>query len=71
MKYIYDYSKLLGRLREMGLTQSDLAGKIGISEASLNLKLKNKSPFKQCEISEISEVLSIPNAKIETYFFIR
>ena len=46
---IYDYSKLLGRLKEKNLTQDQLAAKIGISPASTNLKLCNKSPFKQDE----------------------
>lgn len=69
MKYIYDYSKLLGRLREMGLTQSDLAGKIGISEATLNQKFKNKTEFKQTEIAKILNAVNVDMASVDTYFF--
>lgn len=69
MKYTYDYSKLLGRLREMGLTQSDLAGKIGISEATLNQKFKNKTEFKQTEIAKILSAVNVDMASVDTYFF--
>lgn len=65
----YDYSKLLGRLREKGFTQSDLAQKIGLSECSLNFSLNNKRPFRQSEISKICEVLLISSDQIITYFF--
>lgn len=69
MCYVYDYSKLLGRLREKKLTQSELATKIGISETSLNLSFNNKRPFKQSEISNICDCLEIPVNCIDTYFF--
>lgn len=46
----YNYSKLRGRLRELGLTQLEFAKKIGISECSLNLALNNKRGFRQGEI---------------------
>ena len=70
-EFIYDYSKLLGRMREKGVTQGDLACKIGISEPTLNLTLNNKRRFKQDEISKICVVLDIPVAEIEFYFFCR
>ena len=68
-KIIYNYNKLLGRIKEQRLTQSELAKNTGISEVSLNLKLNNKSSFKQSEITRICDVLSIPLDKITTYFF--
>lgn len=71
MNYIYDYSKLLGRLREKRITQSELANKLGISECSLNLSLNNKRPFRQSEISGICEQLLIPSESIDAYFFSR
>lgn len=69
MNYIYDYSKLNGRLREKNLTQSELAKKIGICDTSLNLSLNSKRPFKQSEISKICEYLSIQSESIASYFF--
>ncbi len=71
MNYTYDYSKLLGRLREKKITQSELAKKLGISETSLNFSLNNKRPFKQSEISQICDCLTIPDECIDTYFFAR
>ncbi len=68
-KIVYDYGKLLGRLKEKNLTQDQTAAKIGISPASMNLKLCNKSPFKQNEILAICDVLDINYGEIPTYFF--
>ena len=42
---MYDYSKLLGRLRELGHTQADLADAIGIHFTTLTKKLKNTLQF--------------------------
>lgn len=65
----YDYSKLLGRMREKGIIQTALAKAIGISETSINLKLNNKAFFKQGEIVAICMALDIPLDEVETYFF--
>ena len=65
----YDYSKLLGRLKEYNLTQAKLAEKIGKNEGTVNVKLNNKSAFTSQEIDCICEVLEIPNDEIGKYFF--
>lgn len=65
----YDYSKLLGLMRERGFTQEKLAKTIGISECSMNFSLNNKRNFRQDEISKISGALGIPVGEIEDYFF--
>ncbi len=69
MSYKYDYSKLLGKLRELNITQSEFAKRLGISETTLNFSLNNKRPFKQSEISRACEILAIPIANIESFFF--
>ena len=63
----YDYSKLLGLMRERGFTQEKLAKTIGISECSMNFSLNNKRNFRQDEISKISGALGIPVGKIEDF----
>ena len=68
-KIVYDYSKLLGRMREMNYTQNVLSNRIGISEASLNSKLGNKVDFKQNEITRICNVLDITPELVTVYFF--
>lgn len=66
---MYDYSNLLGEIRKRGLTQADLANKIGISEATLNKKLKNKGQFNQSEMHKILSALGLPLSAITDYFF--
>lgn len=65
----YNYSKLIGRMAEMGETRESLSRKIGLSSVSLRAKLQNKTQFKQGDIAAISEVLEIPADEIVHYFF--
>ena len=65
----FDYSKLLGRIKECGYTQETLAKEIGITESSMSLKLTNKTHFKQIEIRLICKVLKIQSSEIGVYFF--
>lgn len=67
--FVYDYSKLLGKMREKNLTQAELSKKIGISESTLNFSLKNKRPFKQDEMLKICKILELDLENIECYFF--
>ena len=66
---VFDYSKLLGRIKERGFTQEALAKHIGIAESSMCLKLNNKAHFKQPEITLICEALKIACSEIGVYFF--
>lgn len=65
----YNYSLLLGRMKEKGYTQEKLAKSLGISETSLNLRLNNKLNFRQDEIIAASDILAIPRDQLEAYFF--
>ena len=65
----FNHSKLLGRIRECGLTQEQLAKAIGKSGYSLNKKLNNKSKFDSAEMLSIGKVLNIPVDKFGEYFF--
>lgn len=65
----FDYSKLLGKMKECGLTQSEFAKIIGISETTLSLKLSNKAVFKQNEIKLCSDCLGLSANDIGHYFF--
>lgn len=66
---MYNYSKLLGAIREKGFTQDQIARILGISGTSLTAKLKNKSQFKQDEMREILTVLGLPIDAVSSYFF--
>ncbi len=65
----FDYSKLLGRIKECGFTQESLAKHIGIAESSMCLKLNNKATFKHTEVFLICEALKIEISEIGVYFF--
>lgn len=66
---VFDYSKLLGRIKECGFTQETLAKHIGIAETSMCLKLNNKANFKQVEIFLICIALNIESGEVGVYFF--
>jgi transcriptional regulator with XRE-family HTH domain len=66
---VFDYSKLLGRIREFGFTQDSLAKHIKINAGTLSLKLNNKANFTAEEIDKISEALDISVEEIGVYFF--
>jgi len=66
---VYDYSKLLGAIREKGLSQEQLATQIRVNPATLNAKLQNRSQFRQNEMTDIMRVLCLPLADIQSYFF--
>jgi len=65
----FDYSKLLGRIREKKFTQKRLAKCIGINDSNFSLKLNNNKPFKSNEIYAITTVLEIQQEMIGIYFF--
>lgn len=65
----YDYSKLLGRMKEHGMTQKDLAKIIGSSPTTLSFKLNNRSTFSQSEIDQTCTCLNIPYNELGNYFF--
>ena len=68
---MYNYSKLLGAMREKGITQDALAQRIGLNSATLNQKLKNNSQFKQSEMRDILACLGLTVKEIPEYFFAR
>lgn len=67
----YNYSKLLGRIKECGLTQEQLAKAIGKNKSTISSKINNQFSFTQEEMDCICRVLDIPNDKIGEYFFAR
>lgn len=65
----FNYAKLLGRIRECGFTQEQLAKAIGISKGTLSAKLNNQFYFYSKEMYDICTVLNIPIIEIGEYFF--
>ncbi len=65
----YDYSKLKGKIRELGITQNEYARYIGITEQSLILRFKNKRRFRQEEMQKTMELFDEPIKNVHIYFF--
>lgn len=65
----FNYSKLLGRMKECGFTQEQLAKAIGKNKATISAKLNNKFSFSQDEILAICKVLNIPISEIGEFFY--
>ena len=66
----FDYSKLLGRMKERGFTQEQISKAIGINKATFNAKLKNHFCFSQEEIIAICKLLDIPVTEIGDFFYV-
>lgn len=65
----FNYRKLLGRMRERGITQIELAKSLNISAQALNNKLNGRSVFTQREIFASCDALGIEPTDIPQYFF--
>jgi transcriptional regulator with XRE-family HTH domain len=67
----FNNSKLLGRMKERGITQEQLAKEIEKDKSTVNSKLNGKYAFTAKEIDDICKVLDISNSEIGDYFFAR
>lgn len=66
---MYNYQKLLGRIKELDVTQEELSEMSNICYTNLNKSLNNKRLFRQDEIINICDALQISYHKIPIYFF--
>lgn len=65
----FDYSKLLGRIKEKCKTQDEFAKQMGLGRVSISRRLNNKLDFDAREIQVACEILDIPIEQIPEYFF--
>lgn len=65
----FNYSALLGLMREKGYSQERLAAAADMSLTQLSGKLNGRYPFKQKDIQNICNVLDIMPTDIGRYFF--
>ena len=65
----FDYSKLLGKIKEKGYTHAKFAHCISIAPSTLSLILSGNGYFKQPIIERICSVLGIDKKDIGAYFF--
>jgi len=62
-----DTLKLKAAIMESGMNQERLAELLGMTSATFNYKVNNKSEFKASEIKKLCEVLKITD--VNTIFF--
>lgn len=65
----YNYRKLEGRIVEICVSRTNFAKEMGLSDRSISLKLNNRVPWKQTEISKAMEILKIDPSEVQDYFF--
>ena len=62
-------NKLKGRMRELQITQADLAAKLGISPCTVSQKINNVRAFDLEEAEVVCGVLAIRPEEFSNYFF--
>ncbi|MDE5991707.1 MAG: helix-turn-helix domain-containing protein [Oscillospiraceae bacterium] len=62
-------NKLKGRMKELEITQADVAKVLGIAQPTANQKLNNIRSFDLEEAEKLSAMLHIEAGEFGTYFF--
>lgn len=61
--------KLKAKMAELGITQTDLAKKMGLAAPTVCQKINNVRPFSLKEADKVAEILQISDADFRVYFF--
>ena len=69
MLIVYDYSKLLGKIKEKYGTQKEFAKALGVGNTSLSQRLNNHLEWTQDEMKKTMILFNEPLNKINEYFF--
>ena len=64
-KCVFDFGKLQGRIRELHITQDNVAQYLNINKSTFSLKVNNQVPFTQDEIHQMLIFLKIPDEEIK------
>ena len=62
-------NKIKGRMKELGIVQSDVSKRLQIAEATVSLKLNGKRPMYLDEAQELARMLEITDEQFGAYFF--
>lgn len=63
-------NKIKGRMKELGLSQADVAKHLNIAQPTVNQKINNVRPFNLDEAEKLLELLKIDISDFGTYFFV-
>lgn len=64
-----DTQKIKGKMAEIGITQSEMAKKIGIATPTMCQKINNIRPVTLEEAEKMAGILGIENKDFGLYFF--
>ena len=62
-------NKIKARMKELEITQSDVAKTLKIAQATANQKINNVRNFSLDEAEKLSDLLKIESCDFGTYFF--
>lgn len=62
-------NKIKGRMRELDITQADVAKALNIAQPTANQKINNARPFDLEEAEKLALLLKIDPGEFGTYFF--
>ena len=62
-------NKIKGRMKELEITQADVAKYLKIAQPTVNQKINNVRPFDLGEAEKLSELLKISSSEFGMYFF--
>lgn len=62
-------AKLKAKIIELGLLQENIAMQLGMTSATFNYKLNNKTEFKASEIKKLSTILHLNVDEVFDIFF--
>lgn len=62
-------NKLKGRMKELNITQADVAKELCIAQPTANQKINNIRPFDLDEAEALAKMLHIEAGEFGTYFF--
>lgn len=62
-------NKIKGRMKELEITQADVARELKIAQPTANQKINNVRPLDLDEAEALSKLLRIPAEEFGAYFF--
>jgi len=62
-------NKIKGRMKELEITQADVAKCLDIAQPTANQKINNVRPFDLDEAEKLSALLGIESGEFGVYFF--
>ncbi len=62
-------NKIKGRMKELEITQAEVARKLNIAQPTANQKINNVRPFDLDEAEKLADLLEIEQSEFADYFF--